>query len=89
MNKRNETNYEVVTVQYEHRVIEEHNAGKYYGTDYIFEVGKVLEKTKTPVKYKYYGTTEGHGVGFDIPREKVGVFKITKVATVTETEEAL
>lgn len=89
MNKRNETNYEVTTVKYEHRVIEEHNAGDWYGKDYIFEVGKVMRVTRTPGKFKYYGDTLGHGAGLDIPAEKVGVFRITKVARVTETEEAL
>lgn len=86
---KNENKYEVVTVRYEHRVVEEHNAGDWYGTDYIFEVGKVLKKTTTPGKYKYYGDTLGHGAGMDIPAEKVGVFKITKVAQVTETEEQM
>ena len=79
--------YEVVTTRYEHRVIKTHNAGEYYGKDVIFNVGEILKKTRTPGKYKYYGTTLGHGVGVDIPVTKVGVFKITKVARVTETEE--
>lgn len=79
--------YEVTTVRYEHRVIAEHNAGDFYGKDVIFKVGEILKKTYTPGKYKHYGQTLGHGVGADIPAEKVGVFQITKVAKVTETEE--
>lgn len=80
-------NTNTTTVRFEHRVITEHNAGDWYGTDIIFKVGEVLKKTTTPGKYRDYGTTLGHGAGADIPAEKVGVFKITRV--VTETEEAL
>ena len=81
------------TTRYEHRVIVEHNAGEWYGKDYIFEVGKVLKKTKTPGKYKYYGDTLGHGVGFEIPAEKVGVFVVKRTTVkvngkTTVTEEA-
>lgn len=80
---------EKVTVKYVHRVIEEHNAGDWYGQDYIFTVGTVLRETRTPGKYEYYGATLGHGAGLDIPAEKVGVFRITRNTVVTETEEAL
>lgn len=74
------------SIRYEHRLIKEHNAGDYYGKDLIFEVGKVLEKTKTPHKRRYYGVTISFGVGFDIPTEKVGVFEITRTVTETEIE---
>lgn len=82
------------TVRYEHRVTEEHNAGDWYGTDYIFTVGKVLKKTKTPGKYENYGETVGHGVTINIPAEKVGVFKVTRTTVklngkTTVTEEAV
>lgn len=87
--KANETQNEKVTVKYVHRVIEEHNAGDWYGTDIIFKVGDVLRETRTPGKYQYYGVTLGHGAGADIPAEKVGVFRITRVTKVVETEEAL
>ena len=87
--KANETKNEKVTVKYVHRVIEEHNAGDWYGQDYIFRVGDVLRETRTPGKYQYYGATLGHGAGLDIPAEKVGVFRITRNTVVTETEEAL
>ena len=86
---RNEVNtkneLETFTVRYEHRVTVEHNGGDWYGTDVIFKVGEVLKKTKGPGKYKYYGKDLAHGAGVDIPAEKVGVFKITRL--VTETEE--
>lgn len=78
---------ETETVRYEHRVIEEHNAGERYGENVIFKVGEVLETTKSPGKRRYYGMTLGHGDGADIPADKVGVFKITRVTRVTETEE--
>lgn len=87
--KATETRNEKVTVKYVHRVIEEHNAGDWYGEDIIFKVGDVLKTTNTPGKYKYYGTTLGHGAGADIPAEKVGVFRITRNTIVIETEEAL
>lgn len=82
------------TVRFDHKVIEEHNAGDYYGKDYIFNVGDVLEKTKTATKYNTYGVTLGHGVGFDIPAEKVGLFKVTRTTVklhgkTTVTEEAV
>jgi hypothetical protein len=84
-----ETKNEKVTVKYVHKVIEEHNAGDWYGRDYIFEVGGILRETKTPGKFKYYGATLAHGAGLDIPAEKVGVFRVTRTTVVTETEEAL
>ena len=83
MNTKNET------VRYEHRVIEQHNAGDWYGQDVIFRVGEVLKKTRGPGKYEYYGVTMAHGAGFGIPPEKVGVFRITRTTKVVETEEAL
>ena len=81
------TTAEKVTVNYQHRVIEEHNGGDYYGKDIIVKVGTVLEQTKTPGKFRYYGITLGHGVGVDIPANKIGIFKITKITKITQTEE--
>lgn len=78
---------ETITVRYEHRVITEHNAGDWYGQDYIIKVGTVLEKTKTPNKRRDYAVCQGHGVYFGVPAEKVGVYKITR--TVKETEEMI
>ena len=85
MMKDTMTPTETVTVRYEHRVIAEHNAGDWYGTDVIFNVGEVLKKTKGPGKYEYYPVTLAHGADAIVPAEKVGVFKITRL--VTETEE--
>lgn len=78
---------EKVTVKYEHRLIKEHTADWYGPVTY--KVGFVVAKTNTPDKKKYYGDVVGHGATIDIPADKVGVFKITKVTKVAATEEAL
>ena len=75
------------TERYEHRAIEDHNCGPWYGGDYIIKAGTLLEKTKTPHKRRDYAVCQGHGVYMAIPAEKVGVYKITR--TVTETTQLL
>jgi len=47
----------------------------------------VLEKTRTPNRFRHYAYKHTMHEIFDVPTEKVGVFKITR--TVTETEEML
>ena len=75
----------MITVRYEHRLIEETNLGDWYGKDLILPAGYIIHKSKNANKLRFYGLTMAHGAGLDVPTEKVGVFKITR--TVTETEE--
>ena len=75
------------TTRYEHRTITEHNAGPHYGGDMIIPAGIILKKTKTAGKFTYYNYVHTMHYVYEVPAEKVGVFKITR--TVTETEEAL
>jgi hypothetical protein len=75
------------TTRYEHRLTEAHNAGEHYCGDLIIPAGLVLEKTRTPNRYRNYIYKHTMHEIFDVPTEKVGVFKITR--TVTETEEML
>jgi hypothetical protein len=73
------------TVSYEHRVIAPH-----VDSDGVaFEVGFVLEKTRSPLKRREYSKT-GCYKSFSsndgtIPAEKVGVYEVVKVAVTTTT----
>ena len=80
-------NMEMITVRHEHRLIEETNLGKWYGKDFILPAGYIIRKSKGGNKLRFYSLTWAHGVAFDVPVEKVGVFKITR--TVTETEKMI
>jgi hypothetical protein len=74
------------TVSYEHRVIAPHVDGD----GITFEVGFVLERTRSPRKrceysktgcYKSFSSNDG-----TIPAEKVGVYEVVKVTVTTTTE---
>ena len=78
---------EMITVRHEHRLIEETNLGKWYGKDFVLPAGYIIRKSRGGNKLRFYSLTWAHGVAFDVPVEKVGVFKITR--TVTETEKMI
>lgn len=74
------------TVSFEHRVITQHVDKN----GVVFNVGEVLERTKSTNKRKFYsknGLQRGmlYADAGEIPAEKVGIFKI--IRTVTEAEE--
>lgn len=72
-----------ISVMYHHVLAEDHTY-EYYTTNTI-EAGRVLAKTRSPMKDKEYEIVLGHGASEYIPSSKVKLVRVTKTTTV-ETE---